>query len=627
MYINDLVIKNYKSYHESPKLKLEPGFNIITGQNNAGKTALLEAFSLGEFFKSVPHRSLETAKTARSSLDPRSQVEASFNISRDELLDIISVPEKEIRIPIPLITSEFAKVIKAENGDPNLGIKLRDWLFSHDNYNFQFCLEKRDTSENYPIVRFPTFGLYDPTGDQNITTLFRYKIGFDKSLNFIDSNNQSRNLEFGIQDVFPVIRQQIYYFRAERFSFGKCGFGSNRQLSSNASNLAEVLNILQHNNSRFQRYKTLVREIFPQVQGISVRPDPQNKQMVEILVWPHDPQTERDDLAVPLNECGTGIGQVLAILCVVLNFDTPRTIIIDEPQSFLHRGAARKLIEILKQYSQHQFIIATHSPTIITAIDPATITLIKQNNGVSTFETLDAKDIRQQRNYFNELGVKLSDVFGADNILWVEGETEEICFPKILTKIAKLPLMGTEIKKIRSTGDLDGRNAEVIFEIYNALSQSRSLLPPAIGFILDDEGRTITQKQKLQTAGKSLVHFTKRRLYENYLLYPKAIVEIVNGIEGFREKPVTEEEVAKWFQNKENESEYNRPKIDTVGKKWEEYVHGAKILEDLFSDLSETRVQYEKTKHSVAITEWLIDNAPEQLEELAELISSIVKRK
>jgi len=48
---------------------------------------------------------------------------------------------------------------------------------------------------------------------------------------------------------------------------------------------------------------------------------------------------------VPLSESGTGVGQVLAILYVVFTSEYPRTIVIDEPQSFLHPGAVRKLFE------------------------------------------------------------------------------------------------------------------------------------------------------------------------------------------------------------------------------------------------------------------------------------------
>ena len=59
---------------------------------------------------------------------------------------------------------------------------------------------------------------------------------------------------------------------------------------------------------------------------------------------------------------------------------------------------------------------------------------------------------------------------------------------------------------------------------------------------------------------------------------------------------------------------------------WLTEVHGARLLEDLFADLSETRVAYDKVTHGVALTRWLCDNAREDLEELADLMVERLER-
>ena len=58
-------------------------------------------------------------------------------------------------------------------------------------------------------------------------------------------------------------------------------------------------------------------------------------------------------------------------------------------------------------------------------------------------------------------------------------------------------LMGTEILGIRQTGDLEGRDAKRVFEIYRSLTKGASLLPPAIAFILDEECRDEEAKREL----------------------------------------------------------------------------------------------------------------------------------
>src|SRR5690606_23150984 len=140
-------------------------------------------------------------------------------------------------------------------------------------------------------------------------------------------------------------------------------------------NLPAVLHYLYNKNpNRFHRYIDLVQEIFPEVKAITIPPI--NNQTVQILIWNIDPTRERDDLAIPLSMSGTGISQVLAILYIIVTSEIPRIIIIDEPQSFLHPGAIRKLFNILKQHPQHQYIITTHSPIVIAAADPDNILMI-----------------------------------------------------------------------------------------------------------------------------------------------------------------------------------------------------------------------------------------------------------
>ena len=53
--------------------------------------------------------------------------------------------------------------------------------------------------------------------------------------------------------------------------------------------------------------------------------------------------------------------------------------------------------------------------------------------------------------------------------------------------------------------------------------------------------------------------------------------------------------------------------------------HAGAALEQLFSDLSEQRVTYQKVPHGVALTEWLIENAPGELAEVADLLLKVIE--
>jgi predicted ATP-dependent endonuclease of OLD family len=295
--------------------------------------------------------------------------------------------------------------------------------------------------------------------------------------------------------------------------------------------------------------------------------------------------------------------------------------LIDEPQSFLHPGAVRKLLEVLKQYPQHQYIIATHSPTIITAAKPDTIMLVTHDGNESQIQHLNANDADHLRRYLDEIGASLADVFGADDILWVEGITEEKCYPMIVEKILERSLMGTVIKAVIATGDLEGRHAERFFEIYDRLSGAQSLLPPALGFIFDDDGRSETDKNILRNRGrdreknKDRVYFTKRLMYENYLLHPKAITEVLNATEGHI-KTATEVDVQACIDKYLPDPDYYR-KLEP-NRSGIECIRADLLLKKVFAEVAD--LDYRKTTHSIELTEWLLAKDPEKLTEVADVI-------
>jgi len=46
MFISKFQIQNYKSFLDSGEVELKQGINIVTGKNNGGKTALMQALGL-----------------------------------------------------------------------------------------------------------------------------------------------------------------------------------------------------------------------------------------------------------------------------------------------------------------------------------------------------------------------------------------------------------------------------------------------------------------------------------------------------------------------------------------------------------------------------------------------------
>src|SRR2546421_9839388 len=88
MHIASFKVENYKSFRATDEVQLAPGFAVIVGQNNVGKTALVEALSLN--FAHHPHRSLRTVPSAETPATGDSVVTARFQLSGEDLLPLLS---------------------------------------------------------------------------------------------------------------------------------------------------------------------------------------------------------------------------------------------------------------------------------------------------------------------------------------------------------------------------------------------------------------------------------------------------------------------------------------------------------------------------------------------------------
>jgi energy-coupling factor transporter ATP-binding protein EcfA2 len=591
MLISSIEIYSYKGFRQSGEIKLTSGFNVIVGQNNVGKTALLEALSLQ--VPNKPHSSLETIPYVGAPYNGMSEEKVSFCLEAKEFVSLL----KQIRnFNVSVLTI------------PDVG-KLKDRL-SHPQ-----VLNCTLQNNNFVQAFFEADGQLPGTGQ-------KVSINFDPvSNNFVWGGvwGGGQPTDLYAFTVSHEIRKRIYLFRAQRISPSVSGINTDPVLAPDAANLPSVLHLLQSNVVRFRKFNENVRTILPDIQQITTRPLNQNA--VQINVWTIDPETQREDLAFSLSECGTGIGQILGILYVVMTSEYPRIIIIDEPQSFLHPGAIRKLFEILKRYPQHQYIVSTHSPTVVTAANPKTVVLLRRHENEAKPEILNFAETHEMRTFLSEVGARLSDIFGADNILWVEGQTEEVCFPRIVEIILKMELLGTEIIGVKQIGDLEGRHAKTILEIYQRLCQGRGLLPPALAFSFDREGRTEAERGELSKNSGGLIHFIPRRTYENYLLNSKAVAVVLTEADKEHGPGTDEATVVKWIEENGRKKEY----YDSSLGDWPVAVHGAKFLGDLFASLSEARVAYDKVKHGAKLTDWIIQNAPSDLSELAAYLKALLK--
>jgi predicted ATP-dependent endonuclease of OLD family len=367
MYISKIRVKNYKSFLDSGDIEFKPGINIIVGQNNSGKTALLEVLELNFF--DLPHKSEKSLpKQGQRLRNQASESEVTFKLIPKELNLIRADNEFStifLRMPIQNHSEHIETIIDKFNHSLDEGLNITIDLKS-----------RRSNPESNAGFDSLRYGFYEPDPNPNRNTKYlALKISEEKKYQLESKTQhlpQGRSV-FGLK-LYKDFKRKFYRFHAERVNLGSCEAGLSRDLVSDCQNLAEVLQNTQTRNSwLYEEFNKYVSQVYDSVKWLnSISQTVSNaagdeKQFQQIFIWNIDRKTEREDLAIPLSQCGTGIGQVLAILYIVVTSREPRTIIIDEPNSFLHPGAAKKLIQILNKFPQHQYFISTHSPEILSA--------------------------------------------------------------------------------------------------------------------------------------------------------------------------------------------------------------------------------------------------------------------
>jgi len=597
MQIDSLRIQNYKGFSDSGEIQFGSGFNVLIGQNNSGKSALLEALRLTDT-ASVPHSSVQFERGAP--LPPHSIFTALYSLTGQEFRRAL-ILSQNVFFPIPDHATNFLDDYFNE-------------VFSRDRIQVGFRASSSSVSEP---LSYPSSGLFEVAQD-GTNKHYSVHLNVRPDLQGFQPLSVQNRADDGVfASVLDEAKRRTYVFNAQRLNIGRYPAQEQNVLSPSASNLPAVLHNMQSNPARYDRFCAHVTEIFPNIRWVTVVTVGQE---FEIRIWPVEKSSERDDMALSIMKGGTGVGQVLSILYVAMTM-VDSIVAIDEPSNFLHPGAVKKLIGILNTYARNQYIIATHSTEAILASDPSTIHLIKWENGTSSVERVNVGRTDELKSTIAEIGASLSDLFGPDSIIWVEGETEQFCFPEICrSQLGGVPV-GLSFLALRSTADVEqgNRNADKALALYEKVASIGAIIPPALAFSFDRELRTADDVRDLERRSRRTL-VLGRRTIENYLISSGAIAHVL-GLE--MSENIAAEDVDSWITI--NRSQYFPPvKNRWDGDVWEHYVDAPRMLEGLFLHFSDARVEFRKTRHSLMLLSWRLEFENGELAELVDHVERLV---
>ncbi len=589
MYIESISIENYKSFCERQTLQFEPGFNLLLGANNAGKTTVLDVIDLN-YNLNEPHRSEITIPEFGGLTTQMSETEVTLVTRFSELRKLIG--STQIYLPVtpfpntPLDHSEIAnRVLQLIKNDGEIKIASKasgnvetvEVIADH-------LIRGRASRQN-------------PHSQQWVALV---QFISKESLPRIDINNVGVGGVIG--GYAQLFKPKIYRFNALRRPGHQCGSQGSAVLDREAASLPYCINHLHTNDSHGHAFLCdWINRVFPSVKWVQAPPNGGN---FNIKCLPSLPSARRDDLAIPMAHMGAGIGNVIAMLYVVLTSREPQVIAIDEPNSFLHPKALRELLSILEvEGKQHQFILTAHSADVLTAVNAKTISLLDFDGVATAVKQVGSKDFHALRGSLADLGIRMTDLHAKDRVFWVEGQSEELVMPALLRWACPEVAAGTSVLRVEDTNTFSKKKMppEEIVKIYERLStSSAAFVPPMVCILLDAEARTKEKREEIEEASQGKLRFLDRRMLENHLLHPKAITEVLKELG----QPIEPEDVQAALCKHLELAALPGNLIE---------VDGAAALKAVFSGLSDATQEFRKTRDVPTIVNWLIENDPDHL--------------
>ena len=428
MYISKLHIKNYKSFLDSGDIDLKEDIFAFIGQNNTGKSAILD--SIQAFFP--------TSKKGISGEDFHKGTKEDIVIELwfknvDESYLEANIYKDKIDKQNEKINEAYDLYIK-ENTDANLKKyeKQKEKLIEIKTKELNTTIEKYGIDNEELYIKMVA------------------KKGSSINKKYYNKNDEELK-EADLKKILPQIKV-IPALRDPK----------NESTAGNNSYLKDIIQMLDDEsktdiilNNRPLTYSELNNVLSEETKKRC------NTLAETITSYYNDAIGSRDfkiiiDASVNISKgttytttivdtttgisndilnCGTGY-QSMVILSILETYvqisqsNTQYILLIEEPEVYLHPKLQRRMIDTLLKISEkNQVIFTSHSPITVSKLASNNVKIVEKNNGEAKVLPISPKRV------IDELGIKPDDILYSKGIIFVEGKDDIEVISELIRKI------------------------------------------------------------------------------------------------------------------------------------------------------------------------------------------------
>lgn len=487
MHIKEIKIKNFKSFQDT-KIQFNSDINIFTGKNNSGKTTILEVVSLWhECFNKLIRQAGRKTKNYRkgdyilgNTQEKYFPFEEIHSVCNPNFEDIFNQCDKNKKIEIDAELEHENEQIKIGFRISSSGLNYVIELMDFTNYDFE---KFNRFFRNFP---FP-IGLYYASP----------VLAIRQRENFA-TNPQIREA-IQMRESATVLRNRLYSLYKQQ-----------QDLSLYNNFISDLSYILFNNQEQIEFFTSS---------------DIQKDTRVIINYKLNSRDTEKDIALL-----GSGTLQIIEILLNLYYYEQ-RTdmnlVLLDEPDSHIHRDIQQRLLEILTRFSnQNQLLITTHNETIIRHSSLHHLFHLAQNSPENYYQPLSHTEINRLGERFKGIypipinpilsslgspnGLDFINAIEADHLIFVEGEDDARAIDLLLQK--SVSPRNTKKYVFLVLNGINNIFKEILHykTVFSAIKNTRTLWEKSVliidrDFLIDEDRVKLAQKMEEKLSLKTYI--------------------------------------------------------------------------------------------------------------------------